>query len=78
MQFYLYLYNIITAAGFSCTDGELRLDGGTSPYNGRVEVCVNNKFTTVCDDGTWGQPEAQVVCSQLKFTTDGGSRLKQL
>ena len=60
------------AAGFSCNDGDLRLEGGNTSYDGRVEVCVSNKFTTVCDDGTWGQEEAQVVCRQLNFT-DGGS-----
>ena len=60
------------AAGFSCNDGDLRLEGGNTSYDGRVEVCVSNKFTTVCDDGTWGQEEALVVCRQLNFT-DGGS-----
>ena len=59
------------AAGFSCTNGELRLEGGDTPYVGRVEVCVDNKFAAVCDDGTWGTQEAQVVCRQLNLT-DGG------
>ena len=37
-------------------------------------MCINNKFSTVCDDLTWGAPEAQVVCSQLNLTTNGGGK----
>jgi len=55
------------AFGFSCSDGDVRLIGGSSPYEGRVEVCINNNFGTVCDDGTWGTNEANVVCNQLQF-----------
>ena len=39
----------------------------TSKYEGRLEVCQNNIFSTVCDDGTWGEEEATVVCRQLNF-----------
>ena len=60
------------AQGFSCENGELRLVGGNSAYDGRVEVCLDNKFTTVCDDGTWNTEEAQVVCRQLNASDDGG------
>ena len=69
----IYHLTLSAAAGFSCTNGELHLEGGNSQYDGRVEVCVDNKFTTVCNDGTWGPPEAQIVCRQLNFTTDGGT-----
>lgn len=34
---------------------------------GRIEVCVNNLWGKVCDDG-WSAIDAQVACAQLGFT----------
>lgn len=53
-----------------CTAGELRLVGGRVESEGRVEVCHNDHWGTMCDDG-WGAEEAQVVCRQLGFGKDG-------
>lgn len=41
----------------------MRLANGTAT-EGRVEVCYNHTFYTVCDD-FWDELDAQVVCSQL-------------
>jgi deleted-in-malignant-brain-tumors protein 1 len=53
-----------------CNRGDIRLRGGANSLTGRVEICNNNIWGTVCDD-FWGTPDATVVCRQLEFSTTG-------
>ena len=53
-----------------CTNGEIRLQGGTHKYEGRVEICNNNTWGTACDD-SWSTSDASVVCRQLGYSPIG-------
>ena len=51
----------------TCLDGDVRLVGEESEWEGRVEMCYNGVWGAVCADG-WGDTAADVVCSQLGYT----------
>ena len=52
-----------------CTDGDIRLGDG-AVLRGRVEVCINGTWGTICDHH-WTQQEASVVCSHLGYSSYG-------
>ena len=60
----------------NCTDGDIRLgnvvsaDGGEGTMAGRVEMCFNNVWGTVCRSA-FDQGSAAVVCQQLGFSPEG-------
>ena len=53
-----------------CNNGNLRLAGSTVPSQGRVELCWNETWGTICDE-LWSTNDANVACRQLGYAASG-------
>jgi deleted-in-malignant-brain-tumors protein 1 len=50
--------------------GDVRLVNGAGPYEGRVEICYNGEWKSVCQRW-WSSANAKVVCTQLNYPPQG-------
>ena len=53
-----------------CGDGEVRLSEGEMEWEGRVEVCLGQRWGTVGSDG-WTEVNSEVVCIELGYDFSG-------
>ena len=63
------LFHHTVPAEEQCLTGDVRLVNG-SAMAGRLEVCFNGVWGTVCRSG-WTNRTATVVCNQLGFDSSG-------
>lgn len=50
---------------------------GITSLDGRVEICKDNAWGTVCHNG-WGILDARVVCRQLGYIPEGKDKFWRL
>ena len=77
------IYRLLYISGTECNDGDLRLVGGASVREGRIEVCIYGLWGSVCGyhvlpltnsiSRVFSDTDAMVACRQLGFSSDGQS-----
>ena len=63
----------ILCIGITCYDGDVRLVNGRQPHEGRVEICFNETWGTICQriylsSYSWNHSQADIVCKQLGYS----------
>lgn len=46
---------------------QVRLAGGSVPWEGRVEVKINDAWGRICDNSYWSEENKVVFCRQLGY-----------
>ena len=53
-----------TTSDGNCSNGDLRLVNGSNILEGRVEICINNAWGTVCTSSI-SEDDTEVICRQI-------------
>lgn len=74
---WMWLHVSLICVCTDCVHGDARLVTVSNPLQGRVEVCYDGVWGTVCNSG-WETAEARVVCRQLGYSTSGNLHFYKL
>ena len=61
-----------------CENGDVRLADGPSQYEGRLEICRDEMWGTVCNSSGWMSYEIKVACRELGFGIKHGELVEYL
>ena len=59
------MYTVSSTEEGNCSTGEVRLNG-SSPLEGRVEICINNAWGTICGNRL-SSSDPRVICRSLGY-----------
>ena len=65
----MLIVNLFFAYEASCPDNQLKLIGGKTEQEGRVEICYNQRWKTL-DFYRWSPSVAKVTCVELGFSSN--------
>ena len=51
-------------------NGKVRLVDGANEMEGRVEVCLDGAWGSICDND-WSRSDASVLCKQIGYSPTG-------
>ena len=71
---FLFIQTLFVAtieAPVNCTEGDIRLYGGSKPNEGILHMCTNGAWGSVCNNGYWSNNDANVACYELGYTAYG-------
>ena len=66
----MYYYTVHGSTYSNCTDGQVKLIGGTTDYEGTVQICLNHAWGTITYYSL-NNRVAQTICNSLGYTALG-------
>ena len=69
LRYYVILFYVHISV-IACVNGQVMLVNGSTSSEGRVEICYDNTYGTICDD-RFDIIDAGIICRQLGYSFNG-------